>query len=279
MKIIDCSPSTGGKSGFTKIKEQLQERANELISGPSEHRAEEQVVAHLGKYLNNKFILLRNAPIPGLDFPIPIILIGPPGIFVIAATPIKGVYRAKDDTWAKMNEKDRQFEPARPNLVQRTLQMKQALEDFLSTGAVKDAELTAILVCTNTGVHVGSMRPAVRIVMTDGLGRFTGSLMQSAGLLNNIEIKELVDAVKGTLPASKEPVDTEIRDAFAFIDETPKETNTVRAPQIQPVLTPRLVSASKRFRLTTGQWIFVGVMLMIEIILLMGIILLISSMT
>jgi hypothetical protein len=273
MKIIDCSPSASGKNSLHKLFDRGINLVGELAGVPTDYRAEEQVATHLSKYLDHKYILLRNVFLPSLDAPVPLILIGPPGIFVIAASAVKGVYRAKDDTWAIMDEKDRQFEPARPNLVQRTLAMKQAMESFLTNTRFRDVELQAILVCTSTKVHVGSVRPAVRIVMTDGLERFTGNLIQSGGLLTNADVKELAAAVRQLEPSLAEPADREIRDAFAFIEQPQKSTRQFRPPQVQPVLTPKLVSASNKFRLTTGQWIFVGVMLMIEIVMVMAIIL------
>jgi hypothetical protein len=52
---------------------------------------------------------------------VPIILLGPTGIYVIHVTYLRGRYEAKGDTWNV--ESGEGYKPAPVNLVQRTMRM------------------------------------------------------------------------------------------------------------------------------------------------------------
>ncbi len=56
------------------------------------------------------------------------VLVGPTGIQVIYASALKGVYRAKNDTWSVMDNRSHRFKPAQPNLIARTLLMTPRLK-------------------------------------------------------------------------------------------------------------------------------------------------------
>jgi hypothetical protein len=165
-----------------------------------------------------------------------------------------------------MNNRTRKFEPARPNLIARTLLMAQAVEAYLSHHLQRSLEIQPVLFFSNPGTHVDIIRPAVRIVLMDGLERFIASLTQTRTFLNSEEVQRIVEtltkppaAAEGaasTVQAGSGPED--IRASLGVVGATPDK------------ITSKYESFSSRIKLTTPQWVFLGVVGLIEIILLVG---------
>ena len=76
-------------------------------------QAQQEIMGQLARVLDNRFVLLRNIVLPGTDVPIPLILAGPTGIWVMLVNGMRGVYRAKSDAWLTMD--GGRFKAAKPN--------------------------------------------------------------------------------------------------------------------------------------------------------------------
>lgn len=199
MKVIDQSPLRAEDGSIS-----LLDRARGILQfGPSwdtDRQAEERLIAHLHRALDNKYTLIRSARIPDLPIQIPLVLVGPTGIYVIYASGKRGVYRAKDDIWAVMDANDRRFKPARPNLIKRTLAMTKAVEKYLQEEPVSAEEISPVLFLGHPGIHVDADQPALRLVRVDAVDRFVASIPQNPTVLDLPAIKHIADALTRPLP-------------------------------------------------------------------------------
>jgi hypothetical protein len=277
MIIIDCTPAPVNKGLLSDGPARAARFLEEAFSATSELKAQEKLIQSCARAFSNKYTLLKNVPLPELDEPVPLVLIGPPGIFVMGVSGIKGVYRAKEESWLEMESKKNQFQPATPNLLQRVVRYRQAVEEHLQKEGLSNPELHALLIFTNPGVHIESTRPAVRILLIDGLGIFLHSINQRAAVYEASEVKRLVAFFKNPQEADLSPA---ARDTFDFREEAEKKpVKNVRTggglAAADVAVTRNLVGLSNKVRLTTKQWIIIGILLVFQILLLMGILMLI----
>jgi hypothetical protein len=127
----------------------------------------------------------------GLEARFPLILIGPPGLYVMYVTPLTGMFRAKGDQWGTISGSA--FKPERPNLLTRTDRMARAIHVYLQRqGFATMINVDPILLCSDPSFNVDSIRPIIRVVMRDALERFAISLAQSRVALNPETIQDIL---------------------------------------------------------------------------------------
>lgn len=278
MKIIDYASTPGQSGKVNNFISGIQKTLNEALSGPTDAKAEEFVVERFRKSLTNKFFLLRNVTLEGVAAPIPMILVSPAGVYVIAATPVKGVFRVKDDTWAEMKGKDREFQPVRPNLIQRSLQMVQSVENFFTEKGVQSVGIQAVLMFTSPGTHVEKVRPAVRVLLIDGIEPFISGLLTMPHVLTSEDVLELVGFFRRPEAESEKPQEDK-RDPFDFMEEKGPSKPAIDVKVPDAAITNNLVTLSNKFQMSPRQWVFIGAMVLVEILLLMGFIIIIMITT
>ena len=196
MKVID-NAATGKAGGGASPADQILSRLGLASDRQREAQSQDTVIAALGKALNNQYVLLRNVTLEGLSIPIPLVLAGPPGVRIIYASAVRGVYRAKGEGWEKMNDGSKNFSIHRPNLITRTLLMARAVLAYLNNQGQTLPEVEPVIVFTQPGVHVETVRPVVRVVLMDALDRFITGFVQSRGILTPDQIQDIVSNLKG----------------------------------------------------------------------------------
>jgi hypothetical protein len=144
----------------------------------------------MGRNLDDKFILIRDLVLPGNESVLPLFLIGPPGAYAIFVTPIKGIFRAKGEVWFAVDA-HREYHPARPNLVSLTGILAQRVQDYLAKVGYAYPKIEPVLMCTDPGIHVESVRPMVRVILSDAIDRFAATLKQTTPALNVQEVEEI----------------------------------------------------------------------------------------
>jgi hypothetical protein len=182
MKIIDKTPfrSEDGKISFT---DRIQGTLKFGLGWYGRVQAQEKILPVLEKHLGRNFILMRNITLGGTDVELPLILIGPPGVLLVNVITEQGVFRAKEDEWGKIS--DSQFVPAKTNQVARTSRMGKVLQMFLDRAGLKGMlNVDSVMLSADPGTHIESVRPVVRIVMSDALERFAVSLSQAKASLS-----------------------------------------------------------------------------------------------
>jgi hypothetical protein len=242
MKIIDQSPLRS-EDGSTSLVDRVKGMWQYGLAWDSDRQAEERMLAHLQKGLDNKYTLIRSTMLPGLEVPIPLVLVGPAGIYVIHASAQRGYFRAKDEVWAVMDEKSRRFKPARPNLIRRCTLLSRAVESYLQKEFPNLPEITPLLFLGHPGIHVEAEQPAVRLVRMDAVDRFVGSIAQSPTVLDATEVRRITDALTRPIP------------------EAEKQRESILADET--VMTIGNIPMQRR------QWLLIGAMGLIEVCLLM----------
>jgi hypothetical protein len=246
MKIIDQTPYFNSETGEIEFLDRV--RAIMKFGSPwvKEVDAQNQVIPVLGHVLDRNFTLLRNVSPPGLDTSLPLILVGPTGVFVMYVTPLSGMYRAKGDQWGTIS--GNAFKNEKPNLMTRTEHMARAIQIFLQRQGLILTTVEAVLLCSDLSVHVDSIRPIIRVVMRDALERFAVSITQARAVLSPEAVQDIINRILNPpLPTPAEPApepvalvsptpqpEPESAPAFKFPD-TPTPVNVAEP---EPVSTP-----------------------------------------
>jgi len=127
MKIIDKTPLLDEK-GNLGIVQRVQGMLQFGFNWPNELQVQNAIVKFFERQLEKGYTLIRNMPLGESGIMVPIILLGPTGIFVIEVTSLKGRYGAKGDTWNQ--EAGNGYKPAPVNMIQRTTRMARALQAY-----------------------------------------------------------------------------------------------------------------------------------------------------
>jgi hypothetical protein len=144
--------------------------------------------------------------------------------------------------------------------------MTRAVETFLARRGHHIMEIQSVLLFSNPGTHVDVIRPAIRVVLMDGLDRFISGLTQTRTFLTSEDIQQIVDALvqHGSAPVPSE----------AGASQPPAGGG--QAPALRPGsalagnVTRNYVTLSNRINLTRGQWIFLGSFAFIQVIIIVA---------
>ena len=181
MKIIDKTPllDEKGNLGFVqRVQGMLQFGFN----WPNELQAQNAIIKFFERQLEKGYTLIHNMPLGESGIIIPIILLGPTGIYVIEVSSMKGRYEAKGDTWNV--EAGNQYKPAPINLIQRTTRMARALQAYIERQGVKiPVTIEPVLIAGDPGLHIESVRPAIKVMMIDGIKAFVNGLVTGKPVL------------------------------------------------------------------------------------------------
>lgn len=192
MKVIDKTPYLDKKGSIGPL-ERIKGTFSIGTNWYSDMKGQEEVIGILSRILDNKFILARNPILPGAqDVRLPLVLSGPPGVFLLNVTNMRGMFRAKGEEWGTISGDH--FKPLKPNMISLTARYCQGLQKFLERQGVLSM-LTAepILLATNPGMHVDTIRPLVRVVMSDALERFAVSVSQARALQSPEDAQLIID--------------------------------------------------------------------------------------
>jgi hypothetical protein len=235
---------------------------------PQEIQSQQAVISLLEKALDNRYFLLRNVSLAEQEIPIPFILVGPSGVEVILSTALRGVYRAKVDEWDQLDTQRQNYKTASPNLIVQTEQMAQAVGEHLKAQNIYSPSVEPVLVFTDTRVHIEMSRPAVRIVLIDAIDRFIAGLVQAPTLLSKEEIQQITDCMARALGIEERSLYPE-RDAFSFSDESPPRS---KGPTIADRLPrgERAVKTLNKIPLSNRQWLVLGCLIAINILILIA---------
>jgi hypothetical protein len=91
-----------------------------------------------------------------------------------------------------MNNRHRRFKPAQPNLIAKALLQARFIQAHLARNGQRLINVEPVLFFSQSGIHIEAVRPAVRLVMTDGLERFITSIIQGQPSLTVQEVDRLV---------------------------------------------------------------------------------------
>ncbi len=262
--IVKDYSSFMDEKGEIPLVERIRGTLKDGSSWFADIQGQEHVISRMQSMLDDQFILLRNLVLPGLDVPIPLILISRAGLQVIYVSAVKGIYQAKGELWQVMNTNSRRFRPSRPNIINRALLLTQAISRHLDRFDYGYVPLDAVNIFTDPGVHVDTKGPATRIVMIDALDRYIANLPQAVNTLSAADATKIVDlltnppSLPGARGAASSEEDRRIQEAFSIPRSGPVSSNMTE------VQVPILGS----LRFSNRQWLLLGGLVIIDVIVL-----------
>jgi hypothetical protein len=266
MKVIDRTPFRG-PDGKISALDRVRATMKYGSSWYADVQAQAAAASVLGRHLDRTFTLLLNPQLPESDVILPMVLVGPPGVFMVYSTNERGVFQARGEEWGTLSGE--QFVPAKVNLLARAGRMAQALGKFLGKQGLP-IQVEPVLLTMNPGMHVDSVRPTVRVVMTDGLEHFAIGLTQGDRPLSPEDAGIVADRIiKPRL--LKSPAETASASAAAGGGALP---NPAPQAEVQPQAVA--VKAPKRggIRFSRGQWFALGCLFLVFVLILVTIIVL-----
>jgi hypothetical protein len=279
MKRIECSPFRD-EQGQISLEQRVRGTLQHGLSWYGEMQAIDTVVRKLSKVLGEEHIAITSVPIPGTAITVPLLILGPQGVRVFLPTSIQGVFRAKGDEWLKFGGgTSRRFTEAKPNLQWKALEMAQSVLNYLRTKGFGLPEVEAVLIFTNPRTHVESSNTPARLVLADAIERFAANLLQFQAIMDHEDIRDLVRTI--TSPVDDE---AEVEGAPAPPPRArPKPARPIDLPEPSRVDSEALIQGEsaalsprqqrslsgikpKRFPFTRKQWILLGVMAILDLL-------------
>ena len=247
MKMIDRSPYLAMPERMS-IFGRVQGSMKHGLGWPAEVEAQQNCIHALGKDIGDDYTLLQNVSLDDLEIPIPLVLVGPAGLFVMTVTTLFGSYRAKENNWLSLKN-PRSPKPAQPNLLVRTCLMAQAVDVYLAKNGVLAPRAQPVLLCADPHMFVECIRSAARVIRSDSIDLFATNLASDNPVTSPQIAGEVVEAMTRP-PAAATPLET--------------KDNLARRPE-----------SRLKFNFSRGQWIALGAMVCLEVIALVVIIILI----
>lgn len=224
MKIIDKTPFQDDKGEMT-LMQRVQGTLDHGFSWYAELEAQKAVIAQLNLVLEKGFTLIRNFTLVNSQIVEPLILIGPPGIYVIQVTPLAGFYEAKGDQWNVVG--GGRAAPARVNLMYRVARLARALQVYLNRqGVIFPGVVEPVLMSSNPAMHIESIRPIVRVVMSDAIRQFAASLLQMRPLLRPEQVYDFGERIITPRPKEAAPASQPEAEPAAAPDINPPTGQT-----------------------------------------------------
>lgn len=267
MKVIENSK--------LKRKESVSNPMSDVISSiksglkiTEDVPAEDAVIASLARMLDHRYVILKDVILPGLKVPIPLILVGPSGVCVLTPSPMRGVYRAQGENWERMDERRKDFRPAQPNMLLRAQLLARAVEKFFNERGYELPKVESALIFTDPGVHIETVRPVVRIILIDGIERFTTGLAQGYPILEKDDVQKIVNLFSASMGLADEEVSTlPEHDVFSFMDE---EVETGPAWQDRLPQGDGIVDALNKIPFSGRQWLLLGSMMVVNVFVILA---------
>jgi len=193
MKIIDKTPLVNEK-GELGITQRIQGMLQYGFSWPRELQAQKAIITYFDRQLEKGYTLIRNYTLGQSGITVPIILLGPTGIYVIHISYLRGRYEVKGDTWNEASGEG--YKPASVNLVQQTMRMAKAVRAFIERQGVRvPVDVEPVLIAGDPGLHIESVRPAIKVMMIDGIKSFVSNLITAPPVLTTESVYEFTDRI------------------------------------------------------------------------------------
>lgn len=204
MKIIDKTPLLDEK-GELGVRQRLQGMLQFGFSWPNELQAQKAIINFFDRQLERGYTLIRNMTLGQSGITIPMILLGPAGIFVINVTHLRGRYEAKGAAWNEQAGEG--YKPASINLIQVTSRMARALQAFIERQGVNlPVDIEPVLIAADPGLHIDSVGSAVRVMMIDGIKAFVSGLAAGPPVLSAEAVHEFTERILNPRLRKKERI-------------------------------------------------------------------------
>lgn len=202
MRVIDNTPFQDAQ-GNINIISRIQGTLQYGTSWFSELEAQKAVVAQLDRFLDKGFVLIRNFTLPNSTIVIPLVLLGPGSFHLIFATAVRGQFEAKGMEWNTV--KNGVPTPASRNLIDLVSKLTRAFQKYLQINNIRiPMQLEPVLIATNPGANVETIRPAVRVVRSDAVKQFANTINQSSPVLRAEVLLSTAELILEPQPLSQQ---------------------------------------------------------------------------
>jgi hypothetical protein len=202
MKIIDKTPLLNEK-GELGIVQRMQGMLKYGFGWPTELEAQKAIITFFDRQLEKGYTLIRNMTLGASGITVPLILLGPAGIYVIHVSYLRGRYEARANTWNEASGDG--YKPASVNLVGQTARMARAVKAFIERQGVKvPVEVEPVLIAGNPGLHIESVRPAIKVIMIDGVKSFVSNLATARPVLTIEAVHEFTERLINPRPTKRQ---------------------------------------------------------------------------
>jgi hypothetical protein len=205
MKIIDRTPNITKKGEFS-FTNKLKSILKFGFSWHPGNKAQQIVIEYLVRDLTDDYTLLCNISLPDSNVFIPLILLGPSGIYVIVTTNLKGNYQVRGNSWKVFT--GGKARDIRPNLIMLTSKMAIAVKRYLAKYGVEISNVHGTLIATDSGMFILTVQPIVRVVMRDSLDQFVVSINNSFQIINEDLSQEMIKLLSEPPSISESDLDT-----------------------------------------------------------------------
>lgn len=275
MKIIELYQDDQAEAKRAGLGRALG-KINLPLGHPSQG-VEDTVLQVLQNRLDHRFVCLRNFYPPDI-YPTPaFILIAPQGITLLRISMLKGIFRAAGESWEELDTRSKKFSPAKINLLLETQRMADMLDTELSRKHPNLPKTEAVIYFPNPGAHVDTEQPVIRVLLADALDRFLSGILRKPLLLETDAIGKITDAIqqKGILRTSND-ARTDEGDIFSLHEPQKK-----KSPKATLFPKPALKEPGvlKKLQFSKHQWVFLGLMMVVNIIILVALVMVILVLT
>ncbi len=233
------------------------------FSWKKERENQENFISMIEDILNNECLLLRSVILPAREKPIPLVLITPAGLAIINPQSFTGTYQARSNVWSKL-DRIGNLTPVEPNPIRETLSCTNAIRKYLEQHDHQDIPLESVLALTSMGAHVDTKHPSVRILPIDAIKNFARQIEASKPILSREEIAQFAKLITKPRPPS-------------YSTPYPEREDSPQPPAAPPKAVQGLNSITKTLNFSKRQWILLGVILAVQILLLIVFILMVLS--
>jgi hypothetical protein len=229
MKIIDKTPLLDEKGNLGPVQ-RIQGMLQYGFNWPTELQAQKAIITYFDRQLEKGYTLIRNYALGQSGIMVPMILLGPTGFYVINITHLHGRYEVKGDSWNVAAGEGYQPDPV--NVIQQTLRMAKAVRAFIERQGTKiPVEIEPVLIAADPGLHIESVRPAVRVLLIDAIKSFVMNLATATPTMSIEQIYEFTERLINPRPPKKQspaPV-LGAEPQFPEQDSSPQEVSRARA--------------------------------------------------
>jgi hypothetical protein len=196
MRIINVS-SVVEENGKIPLSLSIRKIFAEGFGWQAELDAQNQVTSQLIGVLGPEFVMLRGVLLPKLDAPIPLVLVGPPGVFILYASSLKGTFRARGDVWLALDATGN-MHPAKPNLPTRARLYAEAVRKYLLKNNVEAGDVEAVLLFSRNDAFVENIKAPIRVVLADGVESYASTLCLGHPSLTPDQITRIIHLLAGS---------------------------------------------------------------------------------
>ncbi len=243
-----------------------------------EYKAQGQFLEALRPLLDRRFIAIRNYVWPEvIEYPFPIILLGPPGVYLLYVTPLSGEFRIHENRLLELGKG--KGVPVKPNLVHRTRLLGAVLQKFIAERLGLEVPVETRLVFTAPDVYVDTVDPEVKPLLPDGVKGFAESLLKARERLARPEIRRLAELFLEATRSQDREEARRARERRTAILASAQAQVRGQDPDAAPAAAPaRRARRDDRIAgLTLKQWLILAGLLALNIVLLLVFIFLVAS--